>query len=358
MEETTKIIQESATLDVTTEKKEKRTTRKTAKKPSSEKSSVKAKSAVKKSKNIDISAEIAANDTIASPVKKKDNNELINANNSSDLFLFHEGTNCKAYNFLGAKPLISGRKTGVIFRVWAPAALSVSVVGDFNEWDRLKNPMKRCGEKGVWQTYISGIKEYDIYKYSIETPDKKTVLKADPYAYHMETRPDTASRFYDISGYQWGDEAWFNYKSRHTVSSSPINIYEVHAGSWKRYPDGNCFEYEKLADELITYVKEMGYTHIELMPITEHPLDESWGYQVTGYYAPTSRYGSPKDFMAFVDKCHRSGVGVIVDWVPAHFPKDAHGLYEFDGTCCYEYADPLKREHARVGNAHFRLQPQ
>lgn len=272
---------------------------------------------------------------------------------SDDLYLFHQGTNIRVYNYLGAKPEKRGGKDGVIFRVWAPNARSVSVVGEFNGWDRTKNPMRRINNEGVFEAYIPSIKEFEVYKYSIETPDKKLVLKADPYAYHMETRPDTASKYYDISGYKWGDASWYKKKSSTSIFESPINIYELHASSWKRYPDGNCFEYLKLADELIKYVKEMGYTHIELMPMTEYPLDESWGYQVTGYYAPTSRYGTPKDFMAFVDKCHRAGIGVIMDWVPAHFPKDEHGLAKFDGTCCYEYQDPLKREHPEWGTCIF-----
>ena len=272
---------------------------------------------------------------------------------SDDLFLFHEGTNIRAYNFLGAKPEKRGRASGVVFRVWAPKAKSVSVVGHFNDWDRTKHPMRRVSESGVFEAFISGVKEYDIYKYSIETPKSEIVLKADPYAYHMETRPDTASRYYDISGYAWNDGEWFDYKKSHSPFESPVNIYELHAGSWKTYPDGNPFDYEKLADELIAYIKEMGYTHVELMPMTEYPLDGSWGYQVTGYYAPTSRYGSPKDFMRFVEKCHLAGIGVIMDWVPAHFPKDEHGLYEFDGTPCYEYADPLKQEHPEWGTRIF-----
>ncbi len=281
------------------------------------------------------------------------NETAIAAKGNDDLFLFHEGTNYRVYNYLGSKPEKRGGKNGVIFRVWAPAARSISVVGAFNEWDRTINPMSRVSKKGVFEAFIEDINEYDLYKYSIETPDKQLVLKADPYAYHMETRPDTASRFYDISGFKWGDGAWSNYKKSHPLFENPVNIYEIHAGSWKRYPDDNCFEYAKLADELITYVKEMGYTHIELMPMTEYPLDDSWGYQVTGYYAPTSRYGSPKDFMTFIDKCHRAGVGVIMDWVPAHFPKDEHGLIEFDGTPCYEYSDPLKREHKEWGTLIF-----
>lgn len=266
---------------------------------------------------------------------------------------FHSGTNAHAYELLGARPHRVGKSAGALFRVWAPHAASVSVVGDFNEWDRAKHPMKRRDDGGVWELYIKDIKDFDVYKYSIESREGDLLLKTDPYAYHMETRPDTASRFYGLEGYEWGDGKWLRQKQGQNIYESPVNIYELHAGSWKRYPDGNCFEYEKLADELLPYVKKMGYTHIELMPVSEYPLDESWGYQVTGYYAPTSRYGTPRDFMRFVDKCHQAGVGVLIDWVPAHFPKDAHGLYEFDGACCYEYEDPLKREHAGWGTRVF-----
>ncbi len=262
---------------------------------------------------------------------------------------FAEGTETRAWELMGAHAGPGGR---VIFRVWAPHAKSVSVVGDFNEWDRAADPMRRVSG-GVWEASAENVREFDIYKYSVETAEGELRLKADPYATHMETRPDTASRYYPLGEYEWGDAAWYRYKQGRDALASPMNVYEVHAGSWKTYPDGNPFDYEKLADELIGYVKEMGYTHIELMPMTEYPLDDSWGYQVTGYYAPTSRYGKPKQFMEFVDRCHRAGVGVLMDWVPAHFPKDAHGLYEFDGGCCYEYSDPLKREHAEWGTRVF-----
>lgn len=266
---------------------------------------------------------------------------------------FYEGKYAHAYDFFGAKPTKRGRSSGVVFRVWAPNALSVSVVGEFNDWDRSINSMIKIDDRGIWETFVKNIQDYDIYKYSIEAASGELLLKADPFATHMETRPSTASKFYDIDGYEWGDREWLNQKSNKSIYESPVNIYEMHAGTWKRYPDNKTFDYIKLADEVIAYIKEMGYTHVELLPIGEYPLDESWGYQVTGYYAPTSRYGSPKDFMAFVDKCHQAGIGVIVDWVPAHFPKDEHGLYEFDGSCCYEYADKLKQEHAGWGTRVF-----
>ena len=272
---------------------------------------------------------------------------------NKDLYLFHEGTNYRSFEYMGAKPAKRGKGVGVILRVWAPNALSVSVVGDFNDWDRAKNPMQRISENGVWEVFVTGLHEFALYKYSIETKRKNIILKSDPYAFHMETRPETASKFYDITGYEWQDESWMTYKKKHSSYESPINIYEIHASSWKRNPDGSLLSYQMLAESLIPYVKSMGYTHIELMPMTEYPFDQSWGYQVTGYFAPTSRYGTPKDFMKFVELCHQSGIGVIMDWVPAHFPKDAHGLYEFDGTICYENKDKWKREHSDWGTRIF-----
>ena len=253
-----------------------------------------------------------------------------------------------AYKFLGS--FLEGDVA--IFRVWAPNAQSVSVVGDFNEWDINTNPMNRISG-GVWETRICGLKNYDIYKYAITSADGKVVLKSDPYARHFETAPANASKIYTDCGYKWGDEEWRKSKIGQNVYEKPINIYEVHAGSWCRFEDGNTFDYKTLARELSAYVKEMGYTHVELMPITEHPFDGSWGYQVTGYFAPTSRYGTPDDFRAFVDIMHNAGIGVILDWVPAHFPKDEHGLYHFDGGPCYEYADSRKGEHKQWGTCVF-----
>jgi 1,4-alpha-glucan branching enzyme len=255
---------------------------------------------------------------------------------------------CRAYEYLGSHQVPGG----AVFRVWAPKARSVSVVGDFNAWDRGVSPMSPAGG-GVWEARVKGIKDYDTYKYSVESPSGGIHLKADPYAYHMQTRPETASKFYRLGSYRWGDGEWLKKRAAANIYDSPVNIYEMHLGSWKRYGDGNNFDYVKLAGELIPYIKEMGYTHIELMPVTEYPLDDSWGYQVTGYFSPTSRYGTPDDFMQFVDMFHRAGIGVILDWVPAHFPKDEFGLYEFDGGCLYEYSDPLKREHEAWGTRVF-----
>lgn len=270
-----------------------------------------------------------------------------------ELQAFHNHVYPLAYEFFGGHPSHRKKKAGVVFRLWAPQAASISIVGDFNKWDASRNPMVLVDDNGVWEGFIPGIRSYQLYKFHIQSKDGQEFLKSDPYACHMETRPNTASRYYNLSGYRWKDRVWQKAKERKNLYESPINIYELHAGSWKKYPDGNPFEYRKLAKELIPYLQKMGYTHVELMPIMEYPLDDSWGYQVTGYYAPTSRYGTPRDFMAFVDECHQAGIGVIMDWVPAHFPKDAHGLYRFDGSCCYEYADPLKQEHKAWGTCVF-----
>mgnify|MGYP000830975120 FL=1 len=243
----------------------------------------------------------------------------------------------------------------MVFRVWAPDAKNVSVTGDFNDWSETENPMKPLKNSGgVWEAEIKNIKPYDMYKYCITAADGRTLMKCDPYGFHMETRPGTATKYYEIDDcYEWHDEKWVEGRNGKNIYESPVNIYEIHAGSWKQYDDGNFYSYRALADSLVPYVKKMGYTHIEFMPLTEYPFDGSWGYQVTGYFAATSRYGEPKDLMYLVDKCHENGIGVILDWVPAHFPKDANGLYEFDGGPLYEYSDPRKGEHYGWGTRVF-----
>lgn len=269
------------------------------------------------------------------------------------LELFHDGDAVRAYDLLGAHPVNWDGRDGYVFRVWAPNAVSVSVVGDFNNWNQMSDYMYKVGDKGVWELFIEGVQEYASYKYCIETQWFEKILKSDPYAFHTQTRPDNASRIYNIEKFQWTDSRWFEERNAKNHHEQPLNIYEIHAGSWRKYADGNSFDYQKLSEELIPYVKEMGYTHVEFMPVTEYPLDASWGYQVTGYFAPTSRYGDPRDFMSLIDQLHNAGIGVILDWVPAHFPKDDFGLGRFDGTCCYEYADPKKGEHKEWGTYVF-----
>ncbi len=269
------------------------------------------------------------------------------------LYLFHQGTNYKSYEFLGAHPYEKENERGYSFRVWAPNAKEVFVVGDFNGWDTNATPMQRIENSGVWECAVAGLKQYDLYKYCIKTKDGRVLLKADPYAFHAQTKPETASKLYDIEGYEWNDQEWYARKQSRNPYRSPMNIYEMHLGSWRRYGDGNPYNYRKMAEELAQYLVDMGYNYVEFLPLMEHPYDGSWGYQVTGYYAPTSRYGTPHDFMCLVDTLHQAGIGVIMDWVPAHFPKDAHGLYEFDGQPLYEYQDVHKREHAHWGTRIF-----
>ena len=267
-------------------------------------------------------------------------------------YLFHEGTAISAYEYMGAHATTHDGESGYMFRVWAPRAKAVSVVGDFNFWDTEAHPMHKITD-GIWEVFIPGGKPFDTYKFAVTGQDGNLRYKADPYAFHAETRPGTSSKLYTIDGYQWGDQQWLEYRHSHPVYHAPLNIYEVHLGSWRRRDNGDFIDYRDLAHQLAPYVKELGFNFIELLPITEYPLDDSWGYQCTGYFAPTSRYGTPQDFMYFVDYMHKEGIGIILDWVPAHFCKDEHGLYEFDGTCCYEYEDKRKSEHHSWGTRVF-----
>ena len=260
---------------------------------------------------------------------------------------FGSGITSEAYKYFGS--FLIGDST--VFRVWAPNAAAVSVVGDFNNWDGNANPMKRS-DGGIWETKIKGLKKFDTYKYAVTASDGMTCFKSDPYARHYETAPANASKIYS-SEYVWKDEKWLAAQKNKNIYESPVNIYEVHTGSWRRFEEGNPYDYVTLANELSKYLKKMNYTHVELMPVTEYPFEGSWGYQVSGYFAPTSRYGTPDDFKKFVDIMHENGIGVILDWVPAHFPRDGFGLFRFDGTPCYEYADPRKGEHKEWGTVVF-----
>ena len=277
----------------------------------------------------------------------------IEAEKEKELFL--SGKSTTAYKYMGAhKGVNQDGYEGVIFRVWAPHALTVSVVGDFNNWDNMADYMTKIDDRGIWECFIGNVKQFDCYKYCVETPWFEKLYKSDPYAFHTQTRPDNASKFYEFSDFNWEDaEFEEQLKQNNKGLEKPMNVYEIHAGSWRIGKEGERLSYHELAKQLVPYVKEMGYTHIELMPITEYPFDGSWGYQVTGYYAPTSRYGTPDDFKNFVNECHKAGIQVILDWVPAHFPRDAHGLARFDGTCCYEYADTRKGEHKEWGTLVF-----
>ena len=268
------------------------------------------------------------------------------SNNMAE-YLFHEGTNYHSHKFLGS--FLEGDTC--TFRVWAPNARRVFVTGEFCSWHPHTYEMKLINDKGVYEIQIQGVSQFDAYKYVIVTQSGVELWKADPYAKHAETRPLTASKVYSLPEYRWKDKKWM--ENRIVPYHQPMNVYEVHLGSWKHSEEGKELSYKELAHKLVDYVKEMNYTHIELLPVTEYPYDKSWGYQATGYFSPTSRYGTPEDFMYFVDTCHQNNIGVILDWVPGHFTKDAHGLYEFDGTCCYEYSDTRKMEHEGWGTRVF-----
>ncbi|MFR0757232.1 MULTISPECIES: 1,4-alpha-glucan branching protein GlgB [Lachnospiraceae] len=274
-----------------------------------------------------------------------------------DQYLFSMGTHYDIYKKMGAHEAVMNGKKGVYFAVWAPNAATVSVIGEFNGWREEANPMTRLEPSGIYEGFVVGAKVGMLYKFFIKTKDGRGLYKADPFANYAEQRPGTASRITDITKLRWSDAAWMEARKQRDNDSLPVSIYEVHPGSWKKHPHGEdedgFYNYREFSKSLAEYVKEMGYTHVELMGIAEHPFDGSWGYQVTGYYAPTSRYGTPEDFAYMVNYLHKQKIGVILDWVPAHFPRDAHGLEEFDGGCVYEYADPKKGEHPEWGTKVF-----
>ena len=269
------------------------------------------------------------------------------------IYLFNQGDNYRSYQMLGSHLVNFQGENGVSFAVWAPHAKSVSVVGDFNHWDGTVHVMSKCGSSGIWQIFISGMTEHTVYKYQITTAYGKIILKADPYAFCAELRPNTASKVYSLENYAWNDDTWLEQRKHYNSYQAPMLTYEVHLGSWRRGANGEFLSYKEMAEQLVSYVKEMNYTHIEIMPICEHPFDGSWGYQATGYFAVTSRYGEPKDFMYLVDLCHQNNIGVILDWVPGHFCRDDHGLRKFDGQPLYESPDPMLAENDEWGTTNF-----
>ena len=269
------------------------------------------------------------------------------------IYLFNQGDNYRSYQMLGSHLVNFQGENGVSFAVWAPHAKSVSVVGDFNHWDGTVHVMSKCGSSGIWQIFISGMTEHTVYKYQITTAYGKIILKADPYAFCAELRPNTASKVYSLENYAWNDAAWLEQRKHYNSYQAPMLTYEVHLGSWRRGANGEFLSYKEMAEQLVSYVKEMNYTHIEIMPICEHPFDGSWGYQATGYFAVTSRYGEPKDFMYLVDLCHQNNIGVILDWVPGHFCRDDHGLRKFDGQPLFESPDPMLAENDEWGTTNF-----
>ena len=276
-----------------------------------------------------------------------------------DQYLFGQGTHYEIYKKLGAHLTEKDGVAGTYFAVWAPRAKSVKLIGEFNNWDGKNHEMKRLEPLGIYEIFVPGVEEGSLYKYLIDGADGNLHYKCDPYAFSAEMRPGTASKVADLS-YKWKDSKWMEERAEKDTEKMPISIYEVHLGSWKRHPheedEAGFYTYEELAEELVAYVKEMGYTHVELMGIAEHPFDGSWGYQVTGYFAPTSRYGTPKQFKKLIDALHKAKIGVILDWVPAHFPRDAHGLANFDGYALYEYPDPRKGEHPDWGTKIFNYE--
>ena len=277
----------------------------------------------------------------------------------ADRFVFGEGNHYEIYNKMGAHFVTIDGVKGVYFAVWAPNAVEVSVAGEFNEWDIKADRMELLGSSGIWEAFVPEAKMWDMYKFAITARNGKLLYKSDPYGFHSELRPGTASQIADVDNFKWSDKNWLDKQEKENPKEKPMAIYELHLGSWKKdysINENGFIDYKKMANMLIPYVKEMGYTHVELIGIAEHPFDGSWGYQVLGYYAPTSRYGGPHEFMYFVNEMHKNNIGVILDWVPAHFPKDVSGLAEFDGTCLYEYPDPRKGEHADWGTKVFNYE--
>ena len=285
-------------------------------------------------------------------MKKSKNQKKITYLDETLMYLFNQGKHYNIYKMLGAHKENEGNKSGYRFAVWAPNAKSVSLVCNKNGWDAGANPMTLHENHGIWETFAEGIEEGEVYKYLIETPQGELIYKADPVAFCSELRPATASVTADLS-YSWKDEKWMAKRNVTPPYDKGINIYEMHFGSWKTHEDGSFLTYREMAKELIPYIKKQGYTHIELMPLEEYPFDGSWGYQVTGYFSATSRYGKPTDLKYFIDECHKAGISVIMDWVPAHFPRDAHGLARFDGTCLYEHPDSRRGEHKEWGTLVF-----
>ncbi len=274
----------------------------------------------------------------------------------ADQYVFGQGTHYEIYKKLGSHFCKKGKEDGVFFAVWAPNAKEVYVIGEFNDWDESASPMERLGEGGIFAAFVKDVKEGQMYKYMLVLPDGRRLYKADPYANYAEMRPGTASKVYDLDHFKWTDKKWITERDKKDMNKEPMSIYECHIGSWMKHPDGTedgFYNYREFADRIVEYLAEMPYTHIELMGIAEFPFDGSWGYQVTGYYAPTSRYGTPDDFRYLIDLLHKNDIGVILDWVPAHFPRDAHGLSEFDGTCLYEHPDKRLGEHPDWGTKIF-----
>ena len=289
--------------------------------------------------------------------KRKENDVFVS---EYDEYLFTQGNHYEIYEKLGAHKAVVDGVEGVYFAVWAPNAMYVNVTGSFNNWDIYKNNMNRLQISGIFELFIPGVQENDLYKYVITTKDNRKIYKADPFANYSELRPGNASKVTDITGFKWTDNSWQSEKAEKDWNKEPIAIYECHIGSWMKHPasreEDSFYNYRLFADRIVEYLKEMKYTHVELMGIAEYPFDGSWGYQVTGYYAPTSRYGSPKDFMYLVNTLHKNKIGVILDWVPAHFPRDEFGLSEFDGTCLYEHPDKRKGEHPDWGTKIFNYE--